>query len=233
MPLSFRSLATAGLLCALLTGCLFPGRLPLSYRKLRKQPYQAVEVILKDQGPQDPEPLASRLGVPAYDGVSPMASLLRISLIGNAPPGVPASRPKALLIGSGAGLVLGVATVYLFSFTAWPSASAVAAGAGAGLVFGLGATLYEYPRDQALAARLGYRPWHFRGDLTVAVKGEGGGYGLPTVDGPLPNVDARPFLRPLPPEQRTEADIRKESVRAYLEALGERLAKKGVPGPRS
>ena len=232
MPLSFRSLATAGLLCALLTGCMLPEQLPLSYRKLRREPFQAVEVLLQGQGPQDPEPLATRLGVPVYDGVTPMAHLMRISLIGS-PALLPDSRPKALLVGSGLGLVLGAGTTVAFSLGTLPTAGAVAAGAGVGLLAGLGIVLYQHPRDQALAERLGYRPMHFRGNLTVGVKGEGGGYGVPTVDGPLPHVDSRPFLRPLPLEQRTEGEIRKESLRAYLEALGDALAKKGVPGSRT
>jgi hypothetical protein len=230
MPLSFRSLATAGLLGVLLTGCMYPGSLPLSYRKLRKQPFQAVEVLLKDQGPQDPEPLASKLGVPGYDGVSPMAHLLRLNLIG-APSFLSASRSRSLLLGTGGGMVLGAASTY--GFGTLPSASVVAGGAGVGLLLGLGIVLYQYPREQGLVERLGYRPIQFSGKLTVAVKGEGGGYGLPTVDGPLPNVDARPFLRPLPPEQRTETDIRKESLRAYLEALGAEFARKGVPAPKA
>jgi hypothetical protein len=231
MPLSFRSMAVAGLLCAFLSGCMLPEQLPLSYRKLRREPFQAVEVLLKDQGPQDPEPLATRLGVPGYDGVSSMAHLLRISLIGS-PSVLPASRPKALLLGSAVGLALGAGTTVGFSLGTLPTAGAVAAGAGVGLLAGLGIVLYQYPRDQALVARLGYRPMHFRGQLAVGVKGEGEGYGALTVDGPLPNVDPRPFLRPLPLERRTESEIRKESLRAYLEALGEALAKKGVPGPR-
>ena len=42
-----------------------------------------------------------------------------------------------------------------------------------------------------------------------------------------PILDLKPYLKPLPAESRSEADVRQTSLKAYIEALGMHLQKKG------
>lgn len=114
------------------------------------------------------------------------------------------------------GLVIG----FLFPISAAPPVGVVASPicAGLGLLVGIGYGPTRFDKNQTLLKEKGYLPWVFLADWEVRERGPGG-LDASVAETRNTHLDIRPFLRPLPPEDRSEAAARRASLRAYVEAL--------------
>jgi hypothetical protein len=90
---------------------------------------------------------------------------------------------------------------------------------GAGLLIGLACSPFHYQADQRFLQQKGYLPSRVDGKWFIS------GPGQTEPSGTLPVLDFRDQLPKLPPEARTEADIRRESLRAYAKTLALRWNK--------
>ena len=198
---------------------------------VRKEAFVAVEVILPDPAEAQAmaERLGQRLGVPVYEPKLGAARVLRLQPRISDPGAWSGSLTKTLLVNAGLGALLGLTVpgwggVYIP--TTQLTFEKLAAG---GLVLGLGVGLYAYHAHQAQFRQLGYYPASCAFlDTQVVLQGDTGGYGT-IVKFPPISLDVRPYLKPLPPERRTPAEIRRESLRAYTDALGGYLVSNGIP----
>jgi hypothetical protein len=199
---------------------------------LRLPALQAVDLVLEVKGvpvPLGEEPrrrLAEGLGLPVYDETGEPAKVLRVALAGSATASWAGNLALTTLATSGTGLLLGVSAATGFGYAPW-NARAVAIGAGAGFLLGLGSGPFIHHTHMVQFRALGYHPWRFHGKLLVLLPGVDGGSA--TVTGySLDALDPGPHLKPLPPERRSEAEIRAASLAGYLEALVLHLRAKGL-----
>lgn len=221
--------AWAGLL--FLTGCRYP-----TVADLWKQPLQAVELTLEVDGKPVPVPaeatarLVQGLGLPAYAAGSGDPRVLRVALKGRPTGTWAGSAVKTSLRTSGFGLLFGAAAATGFGYGP-VNGPAIAIGAGAGFVLGLGYGPFAHHAQVRQSRELGYFPWSFGGELIVMVPGADGA--LARIQAmPLAPQNPAPHLQPLPPDRRSEAEIRDRSLEAYAEALARYLVKQGLVNPR-
>ena len=197
---------------------------------LREQPVHGVEVVLKVDGatPEEAQVLLAKLaegfGVPvaAPEPLPVPYRVFRLTLSGSRNTYEQLGLGATWAATAGAGLLAGGLVPLYAGPLAFP---AVPIGAGVGLLGGLVYGPSHYSSNQALLKEMGYLPWSFRSDWEV----------LERNPAPLEQViarqnsaylDFRPYLRPLPPGERTEAAARQASLRAYAEALVKHFGKK-------
>ena len=210
---------------------------------VRERPVQRVELVASVEGMAPLEEkavlaqLAEGFGVSgqAPDPVMEPTRVFRLTLKGKPNPEATRGLGMTWLVTTGQGLLLGVA-VPGAAGAIWTSWRSVAIGAGAGALIGFGYGPIRYQNNQALAQEMGYLPWVFTAEWEVLERGPGGIQTLIAssenrfpfyLGGPTTYLDLRPHLRPLPPDSRSEADVRQASLRAYVEALVKRFRTKG------
>jgi len=153
-------------------------------------------------------------------------------LKGKPNPSANRSLGKTWVVSTCSGILIGafLSAVGGAVWATWRSA-AIAGGAGGLLGFGYGPVWYQ--KNQALLKELGYLPWHFTAEWEVQERRPGlpdeviagSRNAPPPFVHQTPHLDLRPHLKPLPPESRSQADIRQTNLRAYGEALVKRIRK--------
>ena len=206
-------------------GCNLPGTAMVSPWD---QPFEAVEVILPN--PAEAQAMAAslgrRLGVPVYDARLGTRRSLRLKATLNDLSTWQGSLSRTLLTHGGVGGLIGLGSATQFASITLSTAEKTGA---VGLVLGLGWGLHVFLAGQDEFRRLGYYPAYCAlMTLEVVSHDETGRYGT-IARTPHLDLDVRPYLKPLPPEARTPAAIRKASLDAYTEALGAYLVKAGMP----
>ncbi|MBI1751726.1 MAG: hypothetical protein HY014_11950 [Acidobacteria bacterium] len=213
---------------------------------LREKGAQGIELVQKVPGmtPEEEKAMVARLGEGLGVPVDPAKArpdptrIFRLTLSGKTDPNAGRDRRKTVLVSTGYGALFG-ALCPAAAFTYWQTLRSAAIAAGAGGILGLGYGPIWYQHNQETLKELGYLPWHFEANWEVLERSREKddvvasrwnqvpfGFGLIT-----PTLDLRPHLRPLPPESRSEADIRQACLRAYADALLEHLRKRGVQAP--
>lgn len=197
---------------------------------LREQPIHGVELILSVDGitPEDEQALKAQLaegfGVPvvAPEPLPLPYRVFRLTLRGGRNPYEQQGLAATWAATAGTGLLAGGLLPLSAGAFGLP---AVPIGAGLGLLGGLVYGPSHYASNQARLKEMGYLPWVFRGDWEVLERNP------PPQEQVLarqnsPALDVRPYLRPLPPGERTAAAARRASLRAYGEALVKHFGKK-------
>lgn len=209
---------------------------------VREHPVQGVELVQMVEGMTLEEEralltrLAEGLGVPsesAGSGAVPRR-WFRLTLKGKPDPSEGWGLGKTWAATTGGGLLVG-AVVVLSPGAAFASWKVVAIGAGVGGLVGFAYGPSEFQKRTDLKRELGYLPWFFQADWQVLERRPGLGEDLvassqapaPYFGRATPHLDLKPHLKPLPPESRSPADIRRASLEAYIEALLLHFRKKG------
>ena len=197
-------------------------------RSAWNETFQAVEVLLPN--PAEAQAMAAslgkKLGVPVYDVRQGTVTILRLKPTVNDLSTWRGSLTRTLLTHGGVGALAGLGAATQFASLTVLTAEKTTA---VGLILGLGWGIHQYLADQEQYRHLGYYPAtcaHMM--VEVGLHDETGRYATIARMPPL-EPDLRPYLKPLPPEGRTAATIRTVSMRAYTDALGESLAKNGLP----
>ena len=225
----------AGLFLALGLACKRPET------ALRERPVQRVELVLTAKGatPEEERTLLAQLsegfGLPPAppEEVAGPNRVFRLTLSGA--PDLMAGRGlgSTCAISAGVGALLG-AVIPSAGFAIWTTWRSAALAVGAGGLLGLGYGPTWYKHNEALQQELGYLPWGFSAEWEVLERSPRFGeevvacsrnppffFGRQT-----PYLNLRPYLKPLPPESRSEEAIRQASLRAYGEAFLEHFRKK-------
>jgi hypothetical protein len=228
---------TARILSALLLvlGCACK-RPETALREHRAQRVELVQTVV-GMTPEEEQALVAQIsaglgvGTSGPGGKDNSTRVFRLLLKGKPNPDLSRGRGKTVAVMAGEGLLLGAlfgsgAIVYTFT-----SLKVTALGAGLGGVLGLAYGPTRYDQNQARLQEQGYLPWAFSAEWEVVDRVPPfGEERVAHTDNTY--LDIRPFLRPLPPEQRTPADTRRASLRAYGEALVQRFRgkhQKGLP----
>jgi hypothetical protein len=208
---------------------------------LGERPVQRVELVQKVKGMTPGEEravvaqLAEGLGVPLDrpDEAAGPSRVFRLTLQGGPNPMVGRGLGSTCAISTGLGVLAGALLpgAGLAIWTTWRSA-AIAGGVGGLLGLGYGPTWYQH--NEALQQELGYLPWGFSAQWDVLERSPRFGEEVvarssqPLLFGRhTPVLDLKPYLKPLPAESRSEADVRQASLRAYVEALVKHFKQKG------
>jgi hypothetical protein len=219
---------------ALCLGLLFGLGCKRPETALREQPVRQIELVQQVQGMTSTEEnelvaqLSAGMGIPSGTPVLPEGPtrVFRLTLKGAPNPNVERTFTRTLLVSTGYGLLAG-ALLPALAWTHWETAKSALIATGVGGVLGFAYGPIWYKKNQSLQKELGYLPWTFTAEWTVIERRPGhpdkevatsgqpvGPFGRVT-----PNLDLKPFLRPLPPDRRTEADVRQASLKAYGEAF--------------
>lgn len=209
---------------------------------LRERPVQRIELVQSVKGMTPDEEkavvaqLAEGLGLPSEpsDPAAGSIRVFRLTLRGQPDAMAGAGLGKTLLVSTGTGALVGalIPAAALMIWTTWRSA-AIATGVGGLLGLGYGPIWYEH--NEALLKEVGYLPWGFIADWEVLERRPGQGEEVVAVRRSLrpwgfgratPHLDLKPHLPALPPEARTEAEVRQASLKAYVEALVKYLKQK-------
>ena len=197
---------------------------------VRKESFEAVEVILPD--PAEAQAMAARLGkrlgVPVYEARLGTARVLRLQPKIGERGSWGGSLTKTLVMHAGFGALIGLTAPGWGGFWIPTTPVTFEALAAAGLVVGTGVGAYAFRANQEQFRELGYYPATcvFL-DTQVVIHGDTGGYGT-IIKFPRMALDVRPYLKPLPLEARTPAEIRKVSLVAYTDALGDYLVTNAI-----
>lgn len=208
---------------------------------LRERPVQRVEVVQAVEGmtPEEVQSLEAQLragfGAPkgSADPANGSVRVFRLTLKGGPNSSYGRGLGKTMLVSTGYGIVIG-ALLPAVGYTTWATWKSAATAAGAGGLLGLGYGPVWYRNNQTLLAELGYLPWHFTAEWDVLERRPGladeviasRGNGNPFVGLQAPHLDLGPHLKPLPAGTRSQADIRRASLRAYGEALAAHFRQK-------
>lgn len=228
-------LLLAGLLMVLGGACKRPET------AVRERPVQRIELVQMVPGmtPDEEKALVAQLsqglGIPgdtSEEGPGPVR-IFRLTLKGGPNPNVGRGLGKTLLISTGSGALVGL-LIPAFGFTTWATVRSAALATGAGGLLGLAYGPFWFKENQSLEQEMGYLPWYFIaewdvlerrprfGEEVVAHSGSPGiFFGRRT-----PHLDLRSTMKPLPPESRSEAEVRQASLKAYGEALVKHFRKK-------
>jgi len=209
---------------------------------VREHPVQGVELVQMVEGMTLEEEralltrLAEGLGVPsesAGSGAVPRR-WFRLTLKGKPDPSEGWGLGKTWAATTGGGLLVG-AVVVLSPGAVFASWKVVAIGAGVGGLVGFAYGPSEFQKRTDLKRELGYLPWSFQADWQVLERRPDLGEDLVASSQALaayfsratPHLDLKPHLKPLSPDSRSPADIRRASLEAYIEALLLHFRKKG------
>jgi hypothetical protein len=232
---SLLALALLGLTLALSLACKRPET------AVRERPVQRVELIqtVKGMTPEEERALVAQLsegfGLPPGPPEEPVGPVrvFRLTLRGGPDPMVGRGLGSTCAISAGLGVLVAAVlpAVPLAVWATWKSA-AIAAGAGGVLGLGYGPTWYRH--NAALQQELGYLPWSFTAEWQVLERSPRFGEEVVArsdrpllFGGPTPYLDLKPYLKPLPVDSQSEADLRQASLRAYGEALVKHFKQKG------
>jgi hypothetical protein len=201
---------------------------------LRERPVQRAELVqtVKGMTPEEERAvlaqLAEGLGIPPDqpEGAAGSARVFRLTLRGWPNPMVGRGLGSTCAVSAGVGVLAGalVPGLALGLWGTWRSA-AIAAGVGGVLGLGYGPTWYKH--NEALQQELGYLPWGFSAKWDVLESRPGLPQEVVAHSGDpflffgrhTPYLELKPYLKPLPAESRSEAEVRQASLRAYAEAL--------------
>jgi hypothetical protein len=209
---------------------------------LRERSVQRVEVVQSVKGMTPDEEkavvaqLAQGLGIPnePSDPAAGSIRVFRLTLRGQPNTMMGAGLGKTLLVSTGTGALVG-ALIPTAALTIWATWRSAAIATGVGGILGLGYGPIWHQHNEALQKEVGYLPWGFiadwevlerrpgRGEEVVAVRRSSRPWGFGRV---TPQLDLKPHLHVLPPEARTEADVRQASLKAYVEALVKHVKQK-------
>lgn len=208
----------------------------------RQRPVDRVELVQAVAGmtPAEEQALVAQvaegLGLPAgAPGADPGPTrVLRLTLKGRPSPSAGRSLARTVLVSTGEGLLFG-ALCPAMVFQVWTTVRSAALASGLGAVAGLAYGPVWYRANQDQIRELGYLPWGFTADWEILDRRPGRPDGVAArsvaesayrFSPATPVLDLRPHLRPLPPEARSDADIRQASLRAYGAALVQRFRPK-------
>ena len=200
---------------------------------LRERPVQRVELVqtVKGMTPEEERAvvvqLAEGLGVPLDrpEAAAGSVRVFRLTLRGWPNSMVGRGLGSTCAVSAGVGVLAG-ALILLPGLAIWTTGRSVAIAAGVGGVLGLGYGPTVYRHNVALQQELGYLPWGFSAEWDVLERSPRFGEEVVAKSGqPLlfgrhtPYLELKPYLKPLPAESRSEADVRQASLRAYVEGL--------------
>lgn len=179
---------------------------------LKREPVQVLQLTFKDGPDPAMEPAFSealRLPLASAADSSPEPRTLHLEIRTRPNPFEGHGWFRYALWDSGLGSLFGL-QVGVIGFNLRFCAYAT----GAGLLAGVACSPFHYQADRRFRMAKGYLPWVIDGKWYVS------GPGKSRPSGELPILDFRDLLPVLPPDARTEADIRRESLRGYAKALG-------------
>jgi len=206
---------------------------------LRERPAQRIELIQTVQGmtPEEEKALVAQLaeglGLPpeSPEQVAGPYRVFRLTLKGKPSHEVGWGLGKTWLISTGTGALTGL-LLPVIGYTFWATTKSAVTATAVGGVLGFAYGPTWFTNNQSLAKKLGYFPWTFSATWEVLERRPGGveeviaSSARPAVH-PTTVLDLKPYLKPLPLETPSEADVRQASLRAYAEALVRHFRKKG------
>ena len=197
---------------------------------LYKQPknIQAVEVICEEptSAKLASSMLAERLGVPVYNETSGNKQVLRLTLTESDTSKWAGSLTKTWALDSAGFLLAGFLVPLPLTCTTW---AAVGTTSGVGLITGIIYGPFDYHANQNQFKQVGYYRWSIKLKDVELVLRRPDGPSVVMISYRIPNFDNRAFLKPLSKEACSKEEIKKQSIKAFMDAIFDYLDKEKIP----